>query len=363
MSNHHEPSDTFVAIDVEWATRDQMICQVGLAVVRNGEIAQHHMWRIQPPGNVYDESLRLNHHITPEQTATAPTLEEAWPEIQPYLLMGELWAHNAVSAEIPAFRKSLAEYNMSAEWLDIRDSRELFRRNDCDGGNGLRQCCMAMDIPFDETEHHDALYDAEQLAELLIRYAEGYRPKWDNVPMNAEQLRKAGQAKLTLTMGKFAAHNKLQEEQKKAGLVGDKIDLFAELASSCDGAQPQIVDVFDKGDRMPKDGQDIIDYARLDMGESSALYKKVVAMTGFFHISRKEIERALKTIGATIDGMTKSTDVLLVGSKNVGLPKLAKYEKQLANRNVALVVGDADLDALLYGDGHKFFKPINLSEL
>ena len=356
MDTKNQPASTFVTIDVEWATRDQMICQIGLAVVRNGEIVNHPQWLIQPPGNEYDETLFRSHSIRPEMTETAPTLEEVWPEIQPYLLEGELWAHNAVSAEIPAFQKSLSEYNMSADWLCINDSIELFQRTDCKGGNGLAQCCMAMNVPFDETQHHDALYDAEALAELLIRYRDGYRPDWTNVPKNSEELRKSQQAKLTLAMGKFAAHEKLQNEQKKAGLAGDKIDLLAELTSSYDGAEPQVVDVFDKGDRMQKEGDDLVDIARLDTSEDNPLRGRVVAMTGAFHIKRTEIERAIEAMGATTDGMTKNTDILLVGNRNVGLPKLAKYEKQSAKRTVALVVGDADLDALLYGDGHKFFK-------
>ena len=348
-------NSTFVAIDVEWATRDQQICQIGLAVVNNGEIVEHPQWLIQPPLNEYDETLFRNHHIRPDMTETQPTLEELWPEIQPYLLKGQLWAHNAVSAEIPAFRKSLGEYGIPCDWLDILDSKDLFLRPDCTGGNGLAQCAMAMGVPFEEGEHHDALYDAEVLAEILIRYAEGYRPRWDGVPTNTEQLRKSQQAKLVLKKGGFAGHQKLQEEQKKAGLVGDKIDLFAELTPTYEGAQPQTVDVFDIGDQMQKDGTDLVDIARLDTSDGNPLRGKVVAVTGAFHLRRKEIDRALEAMGATTDGMTKNTDILLVGNRNVGLPKLAKYEKQTAKRPVALAVGDDDLDALIYGDGQKFF--------
>lgn len=348
-------SNNFVAIDVEWATRDQQICQIGMAVVRNGEIIDRPQWLIQPPLNDYDETLFSNHHIRPEMTATAPTLEDLWPVIRPYLMEGQLWAHNAVSAEMPAFRKSLSEYCIPCDWLDINDSKALFVRPDCKGGNGLAQCAMAMGVPFEEGEHHDALYDAEVLAEILIRYADGRRPDWTGVPENAEQLRKSQQAKLVLKMGGFVAQQKLQDEQKKAGLVGDKTDLFAELTATYAGAQPQIVDVFDIGDQMQKDGNDLIDIARLDTSDGNPLRGKVVAVTGSFHVKRKEIDRALEAMGATSDGMTGKTDILLVGNRNVGLPKLAKYEKQTAKHPVALAVGDDDLDALLYGDGQKFF--------
>ena len=78
---------------------------------------------------------------------------------------------------------------------------ELFQINDEQGhilnpcSKTLGHCAMMMDVPFDESEHHDALYAAEVLAKMLIRYAEGYRPKWDDVPESVEKIRKAQQEK------------------------------------------------------------------------------------------------------------------------------------------------------------------------
>lgn len=66
--NEPVPAGTFVAIDVEWATRDQQICQIALAVVCNGEIAEHAEWLVQPPGNLYDETLFSRHQVRPEMT-------------------------------------------------------------------------------------------------------------------------------------------------------------------------------------------------------------------------------------------------------------------------------------------------------
>lgn len=349
MSNNNLPSSTFVAVDVEWATRDQMICQIGLAVVRNGEIAQRHMWRIQPPGNAYDETLYSRHHVRPETTATAPTLEEAWPEIQPYLLMGELWAHNAVSAEMPAFQKSLAEYGIPCDWLDIRDSRELFLRPDCDGGNGLPQCCMAMNVPFDETMHHDALYDAETLAELLIRYAEGFRPEWGGVPRNSEEMRKSQQGKRLLRLGEFT-------EYYKAHPSGEE-NVFAALSSTYDGATEQEIDVFDKGDRMPGLNQGRVDFAQLNKDTWSLLDRKTVVLTGALLVNRDSLKDALKVMGAKpTSSISGKTYAVIMGTKNVGPNKLKDIEEQEARgHHIFRIVGDEDLDALLYGDGKKFF--------
>lgn len=358
MNNPIQPQRDFIAIDLEYADNEQHICQIGIAKVRDLEIIGTYSWLIQPPCDYYDEGPMRVHHLSPEATADAADFEVVWQEVQPILLdYQQLWAHNAASVEQPVLAKNLRMYGMNTDWFLVHDSRDLYQRPDCppNSGNGLAQCCMALGIDFDESAHHDAEYDALKCAEVVIAYAKGQQPDWTGVPKNAEELRKSQQPKLTLTMGKFAAHQKQQDEMKKAGLTGDKFNLFAEISSTCEGAQPQVVDIFDKGGQMQKDGTDLIDIARLDTSDGNPLRGRVVAITGAFHVSRKEIERAVEAMGATTDGMTKNTHILLVGNRNVGLPKLAKYEKQADKRTVALAVGDADLDALLYGDGHKFF--------
>lgn len=350
------PSNSFVAIDIEYADKAQNICQFGLVVVKNLEITERRSWLIQPPNNYYDEFQMRTHHITPADTANAQTFPELWPEIQPYTLLGEMWAHNAVSVEQPIIEKNLRMYGFNADYLSIHDSRNLYERPDCqpNKGNGLAQCCMALDIPCEN--HHNAEYDADRCAELVIRYIKGQKPNWNGVPTSEEELRKSQQEKLILHLGKFQEHRNKQKEGSDLNDNGKRPDLFAELKSTNEGAGLQIVDVFDKGDQLPKDGQYQIDFAHLDMSEGNPLRGKVVAMTGFFDVNRAEIERALKAMGATTDGMTGKTDILLVGTKNVSLEKLSKYEKQTAKgRTIALVVGNIDLKALLYGDGHKFF--------
>lgn len=350
MSINHPISNVFVAIDVEYATRkDQSICQLGLAVVRNQEVVRNISWLIRPLDNEYDEQTMKVHHITPADTENQPSLEDLWPEIQPCLLEGQVWAHNARSVEQPVMQKNLHEYCISADWLEIFDSRDLFQRPDCpcNSGNGLRQCCMAMGIPFDETEHHDAKYDALKCAEIIIAYQKGKQPVWDGVPKNEMEFHKSLQKKIVLHMGEF---------QESAENKQDGIDRFAELTSSYEGAQPQLVDVFDDGDQMPKDGQQLVDFSRLNMGEDNPFNGKRIAITGFFNIPRKEIERAIKAMGGSTDGMTSKTDIALIGTKNVSLAKLAKIEKRWKKGEAPiLVVGNDDLKTLLYEDSSKFF--------
>ena len=345
----------FVALDVEWATRDQMICQIGLVKVKLGKIVEHAQWLVQPPGNEYDETLFRYHHIRPEMTANAPTLDQLWPEIWPHFMIGEVWAHNAKSAEVPALCKSLAEYGISCEWLEINDSMELFQIIDNQGrdlypcSKTLGQCAMAMNIPFEEKEHHDALYDAEILAEMLIRYSEGYRPKWDDIPETTEQLRKAKQEKRVLHLGEFCD---FYNSDSSTGA-----DVYTEMASTCAGAQPQMIDVFDKGDKFAEGQALPLDFSKLDTTEENPLRGKKVCITGLFRMQRKDIENALDAMGAKrVPKPTSKIDAVILGTRNVGFTKLCAIEElQAKGHKMSIIVGDDDLDALLYGDGSKFF--------
>jgi NAD-dependent DNA ligase len=198
--------------------------------------------------------------------------------------------------------------------------------------------------------HHDALSDAEMCAQIVIAYIEGKQPVWDNVPLTLEEVRKAEQGKRVLRMGEFAAYY----EQHPSG--GE--DVFAELSSTYEGAPMQVVDVFDKGDQMPKEKDGLIDIARLKMGEGSALAGKKVVLTGAFAINRKEIERAIEAMGGKkVSNPTKNTDAIIIGPINVSGNKLVALEEQEAKgHHIFRIVGDDDLNELLYGDGRKFFK-------
>ena len=339
----------FVAIDVEYADREQNICQIGLAIVKDLHIVESRSWLIQPPDNHYDENYLWTHHVRPEDTADAGSFDQVWQEVQPYLVTGELWAHNAASTEMPVLKKNLDRCCYDHSWLDIRDSRDLYQRPGCqlNSGNGLVQCCMALGLPHDN--HHDAASDAEMCAKIVIAAAEGKQPCWDSVPLTSESMRKAEQGKRVLRMGEFADYYNNTPSGEE--------DVFAALSSTYEGAPEQVVDVFDKGDQMPKEKDGIVDFARLKMGEGSALAGKKVVITGAFAINRKEIERAVAAMGGKkVSNPTKNTDAIIIGPVNVSGNKLTALEEQEAKGHpIARIVGDADLEELLYGDGQKFF--------
>lgn len=349
--NMNEKKTNFVAVDIEYADSIQHICQLGLVVVRNLEIVERCSWLMRPPGNRYEQNMIRVHGITPDVTADAPSFEQAWPEIWEYLNGETLWAHNAASVEQPVINKNIRFCEQDFDTIAwINDSRELYQRPDCQAGsgNGLVQCCMALGIPVDN--HHDALSDAEMCARIVIAAAEGRQPDWRGVPVSDKELRKVQQCKRKLALGDFTAYY----ESTSSG----EEDVFAVLTSTYDGAPEQEVDVFDKGDRISDASIKGVDFSRLDTSDINPLFGKKVVLTGMFGYNRPDLEEAIRLMGAKkVPKPTKVTDAVIVGTRNVGFTKLCAIEEQEAKgHHLARIVGDADLEELLYGDGHKFFR-------
>ena len=88
----------FIAIDFETATgKRASICEVGICVVRNGEIIETHSWLVRPEDNLYSYWNMKCHGITPEDTENSPSFPEVWEEIERLYLdeFDTLVAHNA----------------------------------------------------------------------------------------------------------------------------------------------------------------------------------------------------------------------------------------------------------------------------
>lgn len=349
MSKNISPN--FVAVDVEYANSRQQICQIGVAVVQNFHVVSNPWWYVRPECNEYEEQFIATHGITPEMTENEPSLEDLWPEIQPQLLNGQLWSHNA-STEQRSFEKSFVPNFLSAEWLVFNDSRDLYQRPDCppNQGNSLQLCCMALGIDFDETEHHDAEYDALKCAEIVIAAAQGRQPQWEGVPKSEEELRKQQQGRRVLRLGDFTDYY--------ANTASGEEDVHAVLTSTYPGAPEQEVDVFDKGDRMPGQNKGLVDFSRLNMSDDNPVRGKVIVPTGEFLINRDEIKRALEAMGATHPGsISGKTYAVLFGTRNVSYTKLLDIEEQeRKGHHIFRIVGDDDLNELLYGDDRKFFE-------
>lgn len=155
---------SFVAIDFETATTSGMACQLGLVEVEDGSIVNEVKLMIRPPMNQYDTQCVNVHHIGPEQTETAATFEELWPEIRSYLEGKVIVAHNA------SFDSSILMKNVWHYGLDCIKIEEWICTC-CDlGKSTLYSACRYFDIPIGI--HHDALSDARSSALLYLKYSQ-----------------------------------------------------------------------------------------------------------------------------------------------------------------------------------------------
>lgn len=158
----------FIAIDFETATgKHASVCEAGICVVRDGEIAETRSWLVRPQGNIYNYWNTKIHGIRPCDTANAPEFPEVWAKICGYLKdCPVLVAHNA-AFDISCIRHSLDLYNIAKPdityFCSLRAARKLYDFK-C---NKLDYLCEQFEIPYGQ--HHRAGDDAEMCARLFLR--------------------------------------------------------------------------------------------------------------------------------------------------------------------------------------------------
>lgn len=165
-TNPIEKND-FIALDVETAQGKRWsICQIGLAIVENGEIKQCFSQLIQPPNNKYSKRNINVHRITPEITENEPTFPVIWEQIYPIIENKKLVAHSA-EFDIDCLIQTLRYYDLEIPNFEY----------DCTytkTGLKLKDACRAYKIPLDK--HHNAEYDAEACAKLYLKLMRGEEP-------------------------------------------------------------------------------------------------------------------------------------------------------------------------------------------
>lgn len=159
----------FIAIDFETATaRRASVCETGICVIRNGEIAETRSWLVQPEGNWYSPWNIQIHGIRPEDTENAPDFVTVWEEIEREYL-GEFdtfVAHNA-AFDRSCLLQSAELYRIHLPELKWMCSLQTARRIYSFGCNRLGYLCEQLGIH--EGTHHRAGDDAEMCARLYLR--------------------------------------------------------------------------------------------------------------------------------------------------------------------------------------------------
>ncbi len=152
--------NTFTAIDFETAQPSRWsICQVGIVRIVNGAVTETVSLLVQPPDNYYWNKFTGIHGKTAEDTASAPTFDKIWPQIEPFITGQTVVAHNGLAFDFPVLAQTLEHYGLQTPLYDKRCTYRLF-------GDNLTSLCKKYSIPLN---HHDALSDAAACAELYLR--------------------------------------------------------------------------------------------------------------------------------------------------------------------------------------------------
>lgn len=300
--NNYKTLD-FIAVDFETATtKGRHPCQIGITVVKDGNIIQELSRFIQPPNNRYDKICSEVHHITEEHTKNAPAFPAVWEEIKPLFDNAFIVAHNA-SFDISILRSALDFYNISyPNILGYACTCDIFHRL------RLNEACSLYDIELNN--HHDASCDSTACAMLYINHVKEIpllHPVEDILESKKKRLPKSD-----CRMKKYNTHIQI------------------------------------KGDVLIKD----LSHA----DPSNPLYDKKVVITGAFAIDRIELAQLLKTMGADVNcSISRKTDYVLIGTEP-GSSKMKKLDELVADGYNIGKLFQEDLDEIMKGNWTNYKK-------
>jgi DNA polymerase-3 subunit epsilon len=163
---------SFTAIDFETANGNlNSICQVGLVRINNGSIVKEIELLVQPPNNEYHWGNSRVHGINKRSTLHAPSFDEVWPELEPYISNQHVVAHNA-AFDCAALDHTLRYYQLPVPAYKKHCTVEIYKRN-------LALLCAHYGI---ELAHHNALSDAKACAALFQIYLQASKEGVPFVP-------------------------------------------------------------------------------------------------------------------------------------------------------------------------------------
>ncbi|PUA18276.1 transposase [Glaciimonas sp. PCH181] len=155
----------FLALDVETANASlASICQIGIAIFRNGELTESWSTLVNP-GDYFDEMNISIHGITDNDVKKSPLWNDIYQYIQPLLTGKIVVSHTAFDRG--AIGQACRKYELpivACTWLD---TARIVRRAWPDlahSGYGLKNVAKHLSIKFN---HHDAREDAQTAGRIL----------------------------------------------------------------------------------------------------------------------------------------------------------------------------------------------------
>lgn len=158
--------DGITVLDFETATeRRDSACQLGLVRLEKQRIVEKRAWLIKPPENRF--TFTYLHGIDAAMVADAPSFEQVWRELAPYVASQVLAAHNACF-DLGVLRATLAFYGLKTPFFTHIDSLYVARQvwpKPVVADHKLNTLAQYLGLPLN---HHDAASDAEACAGILL---------------------------------------------------------------------------------------------------------------------------------------------------------------------------------------------------
>lgn len=164
----------FAAIDVETANPDySSVCQVGIAVVRGGEIAEVWSALVDPRTWFHWKNVEI-HGIDESDVAGKPTFREIYPEIARRTAGGAIVSHSPFDRS--AVSQACALHRLPTLPNRWKDSIQIAKRAWPGRENyKLRTVADYLGIRFG---HHDAGEDAEAATKVVLRAGAALGAGW-----------------------------------------------------------------------------------------------------------------------------------------------------------------------------------------
>lgn len=290
----------FIAIDFETANSNMdSACSIGIAAVSSNEIVDSFYSLVKPPENRYSPINIKVHHITPEQTESAPSMSELLPSIEHFFS-----PHVPVVAHNAHFDMSVLKLTVGAALPDFVyvDSMRIASPF-VEGGLSLAHCADVFNL--DISDHHNASADAEVCAKVVMCLMGQYEcfTLWEllaknpSIPCNLFSALKPSK--------RFNSH----KQEKHFPTHARPSDIVCTV--------------------------DTIDH-------NCALYGKNIVFTGELSVSREDAMQAAINAGAVLkSAVSRHTDYLVVGNQDKrivgedGLSSKQERAYELINSGIA----------------------------
>lgn len=275
-------NEIIVALDVETATpKRSSICEIGIAVIRNGEITEKQSWLIQPPGNEYSAMNIGIHGITPEDTKNSPLFPEVWAQVREIVENKIVVCHYS-AFDMSAIRAAIELYGLDCPTFDIMCTIWPSKKT----VPGLSRYTLSsiyeelFGSPLEN--HHRACDDAVACAKILLECFSR------NNVNNREDIETIFQ----IHIGHLSPESYCNQHAMRLPYSGERKTPTVKAS-----------DIVGSTDKLDPD---------------SYFYEKTVCFTGAFTFSvRKDLFQYIADVGGyPVDSVTKKTDILVVGQQD-----------------------------------------------